>query len=48
MIIRFDRTLLKYQLIVLYYKAMGAPKYLYYWYENAILVRKEDFYKLNW
>ncbi len=48
MIIRFDRTLLKYQLIVLISKALGAPKYQYHWYEMAIKVRKEGFYKLNW
>jgi len=48
MIIRFDKTLFKYQLIVFLSKLLGAPRYTYTWYESAIKVRKEDFYKLNW
>jgi hypothetical protein len=45
MILKFDKTLLKYQLIVWYSKIMGVPKYQYAWYENAIKVRKEDIQK---
>ena len=45
MIIKFDKTLLKYQLIVLMSKIFGIPKYQYHWYECAIKVRKEDIQK---
>jgi len=45
MIIRFDRKLFKYQVIVLYCKIFGVPKYEYFWYEQALKVRREDLFK---
>ena len=45
MILKFDKKLFKYQLIVLYAKIFGIPKYQYRWYEVAIKVRKEDIQK---
>jgi hypothetical protein len=45
MIFKFDKKLLKYQLIVLVSKILSRPKYLYAWYEGAIKVRKEDIQK---
>lgn len=45
MIIKFDKTLFKYQLIVMMSKIMGVPKYQYVWYESVIKVRREDIQK---
>ena len=48
MILRFNITLFKYQLIVLWARVLGCPKYMYGWYECAIKVKKEDLFRLHW
>lgn len=47
MLIKFNRLLFEYQLIVLFAKIFGLPKYRYTWYETAIKVKKDDLTKFN-